>query len=245
MRRTANTYLAIFTLAVCLGCVNPYVQFYKDRTNGQKPDPKRFQLCDEPIDVFQGTDPQRDTDSLNEDGYFIVGYSNYNGARDAGREAFLEQARKVNACRVLFYDPKHTGSRTGSMSTYIPGPYVGMAVTTPIVTERYDYLVTYWIKLRPEFIRLGLNYRELTSDERSKLGSNRGVMVSTVMKGTPAFRADILKGDIIRSVGGKSADDMKTFASLLDEFAGQSVAILINRGGGDKTIQVQLNPNAK
>jgi len=74
----------------------------------------------------------------------------------------------------------------GSKTTYIP-----------YTVHRSDYLATYWIKMKPPIF--GTHIKDLTPEIRQQIGSNKGMLVYAVIKGSPAFEADILKGDVLKN----------------------------------------------
>ena len=54
----------------------------------------------------------------------------------------------------------------------------------PYSVDRYDYAATFWAKSK--LLPLGVHVNDLTDDLRKQLGSNRGVVVNVVVKGSPA-----------------------------------------------------------
>jgi membrane-associated protease RseP (regulator of RpoE activity) len=124
----------------------------------------------------------------------------------------------------------YSGSSTtyGSTTTYIP-----------YQIRRYDYLATYWVKIKPP--RLGIYFEDLTDELRKKIESNKGVYITVVIKDSPAFNADLLSGDVIRKLNDTEVIDRTHFGKLLAENKGQQITLEIFRN--DKTIikQLQLN----
>jgi S1-C subfamily serine protease len=103
-------------------------------------------------------------------------------------------------------------------------------------------VATFWVHQDPSKIRLGVNYVPLPDPIRTKLRRNTGVMASGVVRGTPAFNANILRDDVILKIGGEDVIDPQGFAAQLTRFAGQKVNIELLRGDSPKTITVTLNP---
>jgi S1-C subfamily serine protease len=75
-----------------------------------------------------------------------------------------------------------------------------------------------------------------------KFERNTGVIAQIVMRGTPAFRANILEGDVLLKIGGEDIVDTQGFATQLTRFAGQPVKIDLMRGDQPRSITVTLNP---
>ncbi|MCY1257596.1 peptidase Do [compost metagenome] len=84
--------------------------------------------------------------------------------------------------------------------------------------------------------------RDLTPQQRASLQTNKGVTVNAIQKGTPAYDADLLKGDVLKSIGGLDVTDVRGMQQLLQKFAGQEVKIDFLRDGKLLSKQVRLNP---
>ncbi len=130
------------------------------------------------------------------------------------------------------------------------GTYSGTANTTttgttttsvPYSINRYEYLATYWIKAKTPV--LGIRCNDLPTEIRQKIGSNKGLLVIAVVKESPAFYADILKGDVIKKVGEIETYDKNTLPNVIEKYAGQKVQIELIRDGKEIHKDVQLNQN--
>ena len=116
---------------------------------------------------------------------------------------------------------------TGTQTTYIP-----------YNTNRYDFAATYWVKMKP--FSFGIYFDELTPEVRREIGSNKGVVVMTVVNDSPAFMADIFEGDILKSFNGEEIVNANDFAEKIAAAAGQSVEVEVLRGPETLLKQVQL-----
>jgi hypothetical protein len=151
-----------------------------------------------------------------------------------------------------------TVNTTGSMNAYGTGGYAtgtynsmstiampGGSTTynIPYNIPRDEFFASYWAKQDPTKMRLGIRYLPLPDDVRNRLQRNTGVFVPIVVQGTPAFRANILEGDVIVKVNGQDVIDTPGFEKQLTAFAGKTVEFSIIRGTEPKDIKVTLNPN--
>lgn len=136
----------------------------------------------------------------------------------------------------------------GSATYHGSGQYSGAATTTtygtkttyiPYNTQRYDYLTSYWIKVKPPV--LGINATDLTPEERKTLGSNKGIKIIAVVKGSPAFVADLFKGDILTKINDKEIIDVPSLMGLLNEFKGKKVTLKVFRDNQFLNKEVQLD----
>lgn len=202
---------------------------------------------------------------MMENGYAMVGYSSFN-AGNVDEKGALLQAKKVNASTVIIYS-KYTNTVSSVMPLTLPNTqtsttslygnaygsggyanYSGTATTTtygskttyiPYSVNRSDYMATYWVKIKP--LVLGVQVMDLTPELRNEIQSNKGVLVSVVVKGSPAFYSDILKGDILKKVGDTDIYDAKEFANAVSKHIGQKVMFTIYRNGTTIEKEVQLN----
>lgn len=262
-----KTLLIAAVIMFIQGCAAPYSKFYFDQTGGADltKDNKVIITNEEPK-LYRGSDQEKDALAMSENGYVMVGYSSFN-AGNVDENGAITQAKKVHASVVLVYS-EYTNTVSGVMPLTLPDTqtsttslygnaygsgggwanYSGTATTTtygskttyiPYSVNRSDYLATYWVKLKP--LMLGVQVQDLTPEIRSELQSNKGVVVAVVIKGSPAFKADILKGDVIRSIGDTEIYDTQSFSDSVSKYQGQKAVLTIYRNGKELRKEVQLN----
>ena len=83
--------------------------------------------------------------------------------------------------------------------------------------------------------------RDLSDAERQEFQSNKGAAVRLVVDGAPAFDADILVGDVITAIDGRSVSSANALNDLLRERPGKLIAVSIVRRGQHIEKSVQLN----
>jgi len=136
----------------------------------------------------------------------------------------------------------------GPMSYSGMGSYFGSSTSTvngttttyyPYAKNRYDYLATFWIKLKKPVFGAFMN--DLSPDLREMIGSNKGVIITIVTKDSPAFIADLLKDDVIKKIDNVEVINIGTMRGLLPKLAGQTVSVELLRKGKSITKQVKLN----
>jgi S1-C subfamily serine protease len=64
-----------------------------------------------------------------------------------------------------------------------------------------------------------------------------------VIQDSPAFRANILEGDIIIQIADKPVAMPQDLIGILPQYAGQKVPMKVLRSGKELDIDVQLNGN--
>jgi hypothetical protein len=254
-----NNILMVLLALFLSGCANPYQEYYTDTTHGRNilatpyivPSPKQPQL-------FRGINQDEDTQKMLEDGYFLIGYSQFNTSEVSSAYA-LDFAKKIHAAQVIVYS-RYTNTVTEMVPTITPETqtietvYAGRrrdrpSVSTTTITEfdttyvptavnQYDYYATYWVQGKPPI--LGIRPRNLSADERQQLGTNKGIVVLAVVTGSPAFKADIFKGDIVTKVNDQEIIDSKDLFHTVVPLQGQAATLTILRNGQTLTKQVQI-----
>jgi serine protease Do len=90
---------------------------------------------------------------------------------------------------------------------------------------------------------LGIQMKDVTSEDVSKykLSGERGVIVSSVIKGSPAEAASIKENDVILEFGANSVWSSMQFQRLVQETpAGRNVDIVVSRDGKRMTLKAKL-----
>ena len=80
----------------------------------------------------------------------------------------------------------------------------------------------------------------MTDEQRKEVGGNKGVAIIAVIKGSIAYRADFLKGDVIQKIGDNDLYAMKDMMDAIHKYQGQTVNIELIRDGKSITKSLQL-----
>lgn len=190
------------------------------------------------------------------DGWVPVGDSRFIGSVEAEKQA-IQQARRVGAEVVLLwrnyagtisgytpmthYVPYQThyytrrGSVAGATSWYPQTDYV------PYTVDRYDQAAVYLARLAtaPAF---GAIVDELTEEEHRQIKSNLGVKVAALVRNSPAWRANILPGDIILAVNEQPITDGSQLEQLARSNTSGPLAVELIRDGKRMTLSVTQGP---
>jgi hypothetical protein len=129
-----------------------------------------------------------------------------------------------------------SGTYSGSSTTTTPGTVDTEYI--PYSRQIYDQGAIFWRHMKQGMF--GANLATLPEAVRNTLQRNTGAMVDVVILDGPAFRANILSGDVIIQLADRPVESVKQFISLLPSFAGQKVPIKIIRGGQTLDVDVQL-----
>lgn len=251
---------ALFTLALT-GCAAPYSEFYRDSTGGVGVvnNPRFVPYNGDPV-VQRGGVPLEDLVRMRENGFDKIGESSFNAGK-VNENGAVVQAKKVNAAVVLLYS-RYTNTVSGAMpmvtpttstsNTYVNGnsygrPFSGVAQTTtygtqttyvPYSVDRSDHLAVYYSKTKPP--RLGIYVDEIKGEMRREIGTNKGVMISAVVKDSPAFYSDIFKGDILTAINQSPIYSAQQFMDIARAQTGEKISMELLREGKIITKNVAL-----
>ncbi len=245
------TALAVLALG---GCTSGFQSFYRATATAEQVQTLRVNPPPGTPVLLHGSFPiDGAIAAANRHGYLVMGYSSFNGARGSDSSA-LAEGKRLGADVVLVFDPRYTGTRTGSIPITTPTSettdyngtatsfgsgdmftYSGTATTygsrtayIPFHVNRYDFLAVYLFK---EHFHTGFITRPLTDAQRQALGSNTGMYVANVVDGSPAFLANVLPGDIVTAVDGRPFDGSEAAAVYLKSHYGDPLTFTIFRNG--------------
>ena len=160
---------------------------------------------------------------------------------------------------VFSYEPgqTYTTTRNGNVNAnvygnggyaYGSGTYSSSSTTTTPGTSHTDYVpyqqriyehgATFWRRIKPGLF--GVQPALIPDPMRITLQRNTGVFVKSVMQDSPAFKANIMRGDVIIQIADKSIMSPQDFIDLLPTYAGQKISVRVIRDTRTLDIEVQL-----
>jgi len=122
------------------------------------------------------------------------------------------------------------------------GGYMGIGFAIPVnmAKQIFDQLVEHGQVTRG---RLGVYIQDLTKDLADSFGlkENDGVLVSDVIKDSPAEEAGLQRGDIVQEMDGKKIDKVTDFRNRVAMTApGTKISLTILRDGKNKKLPVTI-----
>jgi len=225
---------------------NLYAKNYKEQNGYQL----KSQHANPDTKMYVSNHKEDDNISMLESGYDMMGSSGFEGA-DAPVEAALQHGKAIKADTVLVYR-KYGSAKTGHAKFELikeaakDGGEVNEKDMIEDPTE-YKYYASYWAKLPMPL--LGVHVIKLVkaaSDEEAK-SEEKGLKIIAVIKDSPAAKANIVKGDMLLSMGDvelAKADDL--FAAV-KRYAGQTVQVELQHAGSDvnTTIKTTVALNSR
>jgi C-terminal processing protease CtpA/Prc len=259
-----------FFLLFAAGCANPYQINYLSTVQKWPGDVTQRLLKPEgPPKLVTTEDVKKDSRTLLESGYVLLGKANFRDKK-LDESLALQQGKAVGAWMVLVAK-KYVNTVTESVpfNQWAPDQTTITSETTqiqrdpekPLETiqkqtvqtvqgelqttyvpenvEYYDYSAAFWAKAKPPI--LGVLVQPLSDEQKKLYETNKGVSVFVVVNGSPAFNADILKGDLLMSLAGEEIIMPDQFFDIVNRHAGQAVELGLIRDGKSMTVQLRLN----
>lgn len=201
---------------------------------------------------------------LIENGYEIIGSSAFVGPMTEPKKS-LKIAKKIKA-EIVLYGSSYESTKSGAMPMLLPnnstttvngnvyggggaGGFGGTvntfgtkAMVVPFSVDRYNQTAVFFAKLRPEKIGLGIRLGTLEPHQARSLGTSKAIVVSYIIRNSPAFEADLLSDDIILTMAGRDISSSEKMRQVKVEFAGKTVPVEIMRGGSAKTLNIIMPP---
>jgi membrane-associated protease RseP (regulator of RpoE activity) len=239
MKRSIRTAILPLALAVSTPAVaGPYEDFFQ--ASGESAEDGIRSKS--PPQVFASNDLDTDIRRFLEDGYFIIGASSWVGTPEDPKKT-AKFAKKIKASvalvRYRYIDTVSGGTQVVMMP--IIGGYGGMiGGAQPVSFARYEQTAYFFIKSKPENIGLGLWFQNLTPMQVNVLGSGKGISVTAVVRGSPAFDAGVIAGDIILTFAGQDISTRERWDKTRADSAGQTVPVEIIRDGQPQTLQITM-----
>lgn len=164
--------------------------------------------------------------------------------RGAGYENFLQTDAAINPGNsggaLVNMDGELVGINSAIASRSGGNDGIGFAVPSNLARDIMESLIENGRVVRAYLGIIGRNI-DRTMARAMDLDSNRGILINNVYEDTPAERAGLKEGDIIRTLNGKRVDSYDNFrTSIAFSNPGDEVTLGIIRDGDEQEITVTL-----
>ena len=213
---------------------NPFAKAFIKRdlaTAAWKPDPQGTK-------VYRGEDQVDDYQRMLENGYDMLGYSEFMTAADVPPALLEQHAKSVNADVALVYT-RLAGEVPASVQVQQLREQARKGETPNIAEadskDSYKYFASYWARLRPPL--LGVHVTGPAKDSETD-----GLKVIAVINESPADKAGIQNGDVLKRVGDVILKSPSALSMAAQRYAGQTVDVDLQRKATPGKVTVTLNP---
>jgi membrane-associated protease RseP (regulator of RpoE activity) len=182
-------------------------------------------------------DAHKDVAAMETAGFELIGYSAFNG-KEAGEKGVLKEAKRVGATDVIYLEHYTDTQSAGAIGNTSFSRWGAFSFVTPMSVRRYDQMAMYFRKAPHE--GMGVYPRVLKDEEKEQIGSNKGLFITAVVNGSPAFAADILPGDILLQINGHAVWDAESSKAAIDLAKGKTSDVQLYRSGQLITKQVTI-----
>lgn len=188
--------------------------------------------------VYRGEDQVDDYQRMLENGYDMLGYSEFLAPANVPPSLLEQHARSIDADVALVYT-----RLAGEVPVSVQVQQLREEARkgkTPNVTaadekDSYKYFASYWAKLLPPL--LGVHVTGPAEDSETD-----GLRVIAVINDSPADKAGIQDGDILKQLGEVTLKSPSALSQAARDYAGQTVEAQVQRGQNISRIPIQLNP---
>lgn len=246
----------VASFAVAAG--DPYKDFYEKSPwvpNGARALPGYVEFNGDP-EIRTSADPASVDDEMARAGYVEIGRSIFNATTgEIYRRKLQKHMSRIGAhAAVVISQYSHTnaGTRTvitpnnsttisqGSATAYGSGgsanaygsstsTTLGMsAQVVPTTESRSNVMVRFFARVKHS---VGLYFVPLSDVQRQELQTNQGVVVAALVDGSPAYRANVLKGDLLLRIGDVPMFGKDDWDAAIAKYAGTSPEFEFMRAG--------------
>jgi membrane-associated protease RseP (regulator of RpoE activity) len=229
---------AALVVAALGACANDYASSYQSVPVPPPPAVQVVPFSGEPRVVAGSGDRDADILRLYEDGYGLIGYSSFEGPAGP-REQVAAQARRVGAAVAVQYS-LYQNTEYGAVPITTPTVQTAAPAGTPATLAPKTNYLPYSVDKYQQYALFfapverkgsGILGRNPTPEQRRRIGSNRGLVIVAVRKGSPASATGIVDGDILLAVNGQPVDGSAAAGSALLGARGTAVRLTLLRKG--------------
>lgn len=250
--KVLRTIAAVGLALISAACSNGYQQFYEPSKINYGP--MLLPFSGEPQVLTGSKDAEADVSRMYTDGYALIGQASFTGPATDPSLA-KQQAKAVGASHVLLvaeYErtvsgvlpmttpTTQTSYTSGTVNAFGSGGsgwgnYSGTTTTygtqttyVPYNVDRYSHGALFFAPLNRT--GLGIFRREGNDQEKQRAGTNKVSTVLAVRRGSPAYNAEVLPGDLLISIDEVSFDDYPALTKHLGAHPGREMSLVLVRG---------------
>lgn len=193
--------------------------------------------------MLRGTKQSDDNTSMLENGFDLMGSSSFD-ADEVSPDLALAHAKQIKADQVLIYMKQLTSETNASkiqkmreMAKENDGKVSEKALSKS--GKRFKYSATYWAKLPPP--RLGVHIVKLNAINNGESMPEKGLKLIAVIKESPAAKAELMRGDVLLSIGESKLEKPEDLFKAVADYQGQTVEVNYERDQVPMKTMVSIN----
>lgn len=217
---------------------NPYQQNYKPQ-NGNV----HSMQANPDTQMFAGTRKSEDNIRMLEDGYDLMGAAEFESPR-VKPDLALQFGKAIKADRVLVYaDLASQQMPINNLQLIKEAAKTTHEVDAEVLEqkkteENYRYYASYWAKLPMPLLGVHVIKLKPAGEDAQPLD---GLKVVAVIKDSPAAKAGLQRGDVLRKLGDKEIQKPEELAVVVLQYQGKPVDMVFERDGEPQNAKVTLN----
>ncbi len=235
--------LVVFFAVMCMQSVqaaeNLYAKHYKEQ-NGRG---LKSLLVEPDTKMYVSNHADEDNIDMLENGYDMMGSTGFE-AGSITPDMALQHGKDIKADVVLVYS-KYASKKSSLSKLEV---LKEAAKTTGEIDanllkedeEQYKYYASYWAKLpMPLF---GLHVIKLKQKNKNgEVSAVDGLKILAVIKGSPAFKAGLKRGDVLLRMGEVTLQQPEQLGQAVGDYQGERVDIAFERNGHPAEAKATIN----
>jgi len=239
MKKILALVLVFMSVQLVQAEENLYAKHYKEQ-NGRG---LKSLLAEPDTKMYVSNHSDEDNIDMLENGYDMMGSTGFE-AGSIMPDMALAHAKSIKADIVLVYS-KYASKKSSLSKLQL---IKEAAKTTGEIDadaleedeEKYQYYASYWAKVPMPL--LGLHVIKLKQkDKNGNVTELDGLKVLAVIKGSPAFKAGLKRGDVLLRLGDMTLQQPEELGQVVGRYQGQQVDVAFEREDEPDVTKVTLN----
>lgn len=194
--------------------------------------------------MYVSNHDDEDNISMLEKGYDLMGSSGFE-AGSIMPDMALEHAKSIKADVVLVYS-KHAAQKSAisTLQTIKEAAKTTGEIDAKVLEamdEQYRYYASYWAKLPMPLLGVHVIKLKHKSEHDNKMVIDDGLKILAVIKDSPAFKAGLLRGDVLVKIGAILMQAPEQLSQAVRKYKGKKVEIAYKRNQAASTTYATLN----
>lgn len=218
-----QTFLSVTLLLMFLtacSITNTYTEFYnQNKDNSCNVENQTFNT-NQSLEIRKSEKIDEEYLSLLSNNYKCLGSSSFEWIRFSNKaqlKGITKLAKNIGATNVLYScDYVRTIKSNSTTTVFNNNGTMTTAPTTPDI-DKYLYKAYFLVKMT-DLPLIGFMYKNISDDEKINIKRNTGIQVSIVYKDSPAYYANIVRGDVIIGINDIEIRNSNEFCEIMKKY---------------------------